>query len=224
MILLKATLKTINSYMPRRKLIRQRQFPYHITTRTNNKDWFQIPQPIVWDVCKESFLYAQKRNIVDLHCFVLMGNHYHMLITTPNSDIDSFMKNFNLQLSKLITKSSGVINHKFSNRYKWTIVSNQSYLLNVYRYIYQNPVRANITQDCFSYPYSSLHFTKDEAKLLNYKPHLEYSKETSWMELRYGKDFDNIIRKSLRKKEFTPGNKTSTFFTNILNGPKQLNN
>lgn len=203
--------------MPRRKLIRQNQFPYHVTTRTNNKDWFSIPIYEVWDICKFALIRAQKANPVIVHCFVLMGNHYHLLITTPESDIDKFMFYFNKGLSDLINKRSGVINHKFSNRYSWSIVDNKNYLFNVYRYIYQNPVRAKITKDCFSYPYSSLHFTRFEAKLLKHKAHYNYAQEKTMFEKRFGSEFDNLIRYSLNKRKFKVREKITVHYEKILN-------
>lgn len=205
--------------MPRKILIRQNQFPYHVTTRTNNKDWFSIPQFAVWDLCKEALIYAQSKAPAKVHCFLLMGNHYHLLLSTPNADLDTFMRYLNLKLSQLITKRSGVINQKFSNRYKWSIVEEESYLLNVYRYIYQNPIRAKITNDCHSYPYSSLHFTSFEANKINYQPHLVYGKEKAWLEKRYGDDFDHLIRKGLKKEKFEAATKTPKHLLNILNKP-----
>lgn len=203
--------------MPRRKLVRQNQFPYHVTTRTNNKDWFSIPIYEVWDICKFALIRAQNANPVIVHCFVLMGNHYHLLITTPESDIDKFMFYFNKGLSDLINKRSGVINHKFSNRYSWSIVDKKNYLFNVYRYIYQNPVRAKITKDCFSYPYSSLHFTRFEAKLLKHKAHYNYAQEKTMFEKRFGSEFDNLIRYALNKRKFKVREKITVHYEKILN-------
>ena len=206
--------------MPRRKLIRQNIFPYHVMSRTNNKDWFKIPIFEVWDICKNALEYSIQKRPITLHSFVLMGNHYHMLITTPDSNIDQFMQKFNLRLSLLISNYSGTINHKFSNRYKWTIVDNKNYLLNVYRYIYQNPVRAGITKLAHHYPYSSLHFTRFEAKRFNFKSHIQYSKEKYWLEKKFGSDFDHVIRTSLRKERFRIVRDTQKYHQNILNNPK----
>jgi len=207
------------SSMPRRNLIRQSTMPYHVTSRTNNKNWFEIPIFEVWDLCKESLIYALKQKPVIIHSFMLMGNHYHLLLTTPNSNIDGFMMLYNRKLSNLINKKSGVTNHKFSNRYKWTIVDNQSYLLNVYRYIYQNPVRAKLTIDCFSYPYSSLHFSRYESKLFNHRPHIYYGREKSWLEKNMGEEFDEMIKTSLKKETFRPA-KVPAYFRKILNNPQ----
>ncbi len=203
--------------MPRRKLIRQNAFPYHVTTRTNNKDWFRIPLCDVWDICKEALIYSQRKRRVLVHCFVLMGNHYHLLVTTPDSNIDEFMRFFNLKLSQLISKEAGVINHKFSNRYKWTIVDNQRYLKHVYRYIYQNPVRANLVIDPMDYPYSSLHFSRFESKFLNHKPHFRYHKDKAWFEERLSNEFNKILRLGLTHKSFTPPKRISTFNQKLLN-------
>jgi len=208
--------------MPRKLLIRQNKFPYHVISRTNNKTWFDIPIEIVWDITKESFNYAQKKHSVIIHCFVLMNNHYHLLLTTPNSNIDLFMCSFNLKLSQLIAKSSGYINQKFSNRYKWSIVNTHCYLLNVYRYIYQNPVRAKISSDCISYKYSSLSYSSYESKIFNHQPHISYIKEKDWIEKRLGCDFDKVIKYSLRKSIFKPNNKISNYNKYFIEFPKSL--
>jgi len=188
--------------MPRRNLIRQSQFPYHVFIRTNNKDWFKIPLYRMWEICFKCLSYAKDKVPVEIHCFVLMGNHYHLLVTTPNGDIDKFMKHFNQRLSQKIKSFSGAENHKFANRYKWTIVDNKPYLFNIYRYIYQNPIRASLCELCIDYPYSSLRFSQIQKRSLKIKVHIDYFHARAWMEQRNGSEFDNEIRKGLKKKVF----------------------
>lgn len=195
--------------MPRRKLIRQNQFPYHVTSRTNNKEWFKIPLNRVWKYCKKSFEYANLNHNAKIHCFVLMNNHYHLLISTPDENIDSYMMYFNQNLGRLISQDANVINHKFSNRYKWTIVDNQSYLYNVYRYIFQNPIRAGIVDSIIDYPYSSIFFQQEEIKKLNYESHFNWKNNIDWLNTYYGSGFDNLIRKCLKKEYFKPHQKIS---------------
>lgn len=202
--------------MPRKKLIRQNQFPYHVTIRTNNKAWFQIPLSEVWNICKKSLIYAQRKTNVEINCFLLMTNHYHLLITTPDSNIDTFMRLFNSRIGRLIADSSLVINNKFNSPYKWTIIEGENYLKNVYRYIYQNPVRANMTDDCKSYPYSSLHFTSFEAALFNYKPHIIYGNEKSWFEKIYDNELESILKNALSKTNFKISRDVSTRAKHIL--------
>ena len=188
--------------MPRKNLIRQSEVPYHVFTRSNNKDWFQIPMPEMWKASISALENSLEQCSVKIHVFVLMGNHYHMLLSTPGCDLDKFMMNFNKKLSDKINRSSGVINHKFSNRYHWTIVNKDSYLFNIYRYIYQNPVRANLSKRCIDYPYSSLQFTNVELINLNITTHLSYHDFQSWFENRNDKETNDAIRKSMIKGYF----------------------
>ena len=49
-------------------------------------------------------------------------------------------------------------NHIFGNRYCATIIENKKHLINVIRYIYQNPVRAKLVSSVYDYVFSSLGF------------------------------------------------------------------
>ena len=55
----------------------------------------------VWDIAINS-LPANSRHPIQIAQFVLMQNHYHMLVRTPNGNLDKFMyefgKNFSLGL------------------------------------------------------------------------------------------------------------------------------
>lgn len=202
--------------MPRPKLIRQNQFPYHVYIRSNNKEWFRLPLYEVWELCYQSMLYALAKCPVVIHSFVLMSNHYHLLVTTPNSDLDKFMEYFNKKLSSEIKKNAQAINHKFANRYKWTMIDNKDYLFNIYRYIYQNPVRKKLCDLCIDYPYSSLRFSPLQINKLGIQTHVDYFKHRVWMEEQKGSEFNQTIRLGLRNKYFNVSNKTRTFIEQEL--------
>ena len=202
--------------MPRKKLIRQNLFPYHIFIRTNNRDWFGLPMELVWQIATTSLVYAHKKVPVELHGFVLMNNHYHMLVTTPNENIDKFMEHFNRRLSNCIKKFSGHENHKFANRYKWSIINSQSYLMNIYRYIYQNPVRAGICNKCIDYPFSSLNFPASLQKNLEFIPHIKYKDYNKWIEQVPKNEINEVIKKGLRRTEFQIPQKTPRYSRTFL--------
>ena len=105
--------------MPRKKLIRSKTLPYHVTARSNNKEWFQLPLNQVWELSKESLKEASEVHPVELISFVLMSNHYHMLLTTPQGNLDGFIYEFNKRLALKIKAKSGQINRIFGGRYKW---------------------------------------------------------------------------------------------------------
>lgn len=144
--------------MGRQNLIRQNTFPYHICSRSNHGTWFSIPLPEVWELSLHALSKAYRKTdqAVKLHAFVLMSNHYHMLLTTPNSDIDSFMYFFNKELSLQLRNKTQLKNRMLGGRYKYSIVSSNNYLWRVFRYVYQNPLRAQMCHKVEEYLFSTL--------------------------------------------------------------------
>lgn len=98
----------------------------------------------------------QKNFKVQIAAFVLMNNHFHLLLLSPEEDIDWVMFYFMKDTTKLFQKYTGRINRIYGGRYKGCLIEDQHYLLNTYKYIYQNPVRANLCELAEEYPYSTL--------------------------------------------------------------------
>ncbi|HAZ12381.1 MAG: hypothetical protein A2X86_04005 [Bdellovibrionales bacterium GWA2_49_15] len=142
--------------MPRKKLIRSSTNPYHVTARSNNREWFYIPSSEVWEITQNLLRRSEKHFDIKLEAFVLMSNHYHMLVHTPKANIDKFMHFFNKNLGQKISRKAGRINRIFGASYKWNLILSQSYYDSVLRYIYQNPMRANLVERCQDYPYCNL--------------------------------------------------------------------
>src|SRR5690606_30269968 len=109
--------------MPRKPLIRSSDCPYHVTSRSNNKEWLYIPIQDVWTYSQEFLAKGQKEFNVQVLAFVLMSNHYHLCIQTPNSNIDKFMRFFNQSLGKAISRQADRINRIFGASYKWTLIT-----------------------------------------------------------------------------------------------------
>lgn len=142
--------------MPRKPLIRSENLPYHVTSRSHNKDAFPLPMKRTWELAKESFKEANLIYPINLISFVLMTNHYHMLLYTPDGNLDRFMYEFNKRFALKIQTEARVINQIFGGRYKWCLIQSQQYLSNCYRYVYQNPVRAGLSYRCEDYPFSTI--------------------------------------------------------------------
>src|SRR4249920_3550219 len=76
------------------------------------------------------------------NAYCLMGNHYHLMIETPQGNLTKGMRQLNgvfTQWSNRRHKRSG---HLFQGRYKAILVDRDSYFLELARYIVLNPVRA----------------------------------------------------------------------------------
>lgn len=152
--------------MPRPKTIRTDQFPYHVTCRTNNRDWFQLPLLTMWEIFSKYLKLTQEKYAIQIISFVLMSNHIHMILQTPLSNIDSAMQYLFGQVSKAIGRNANRCNHAFGNRYKGCLIERQSYLYHVYKYVYRNPVDANMIKFVEEYPFSTLHHMLNNQPLL----------------------------------------------------------
>ncbi len=144
--------------MPRARTIRQSIYPYHVTTRSNDQMWFEIPMQEVWNIALRALRDAHERQPIELISFVLMNNHYHLILKTPLGNIDKFMMEFNARFSKGIRFQCKRRNRIWGGRYHWCLIKSNHYLQNCYRYVYQNPIRASIVSRAENYPYSTLFY------------------------------------------------------------------
>lgn len=151
--------------MARKNLIRTNLFPYHVTIRCNNKEWFDLPLQQVWDICIHAIATANKSYPVNIQAFVLMSNHYHLMIWTPDANLDKFMFELNRNISKEIRKITHRINRIFGDRYKWSLITSDNYFFHVEKYIYQNPLVQKLVTRSEKYPYSTLHYLYHKKKL-----------------------------------------------------------
>ena len=161
--------------MPRRNLIRTNEYPYHVTIRCNNKEWFDLPMETVWSICLEGLIHAKGKTGGEIQAFVLMSNHYHLLIWTPECNLDRFMYFLNRKISLDIRNLTKRINRIFGDRYHWSVIRDIRYHQAVLKYIYQNPRRAGIVNYCQDYKYSSLYalFKSIDLGFSLHEPYLE---------------------------------------------------
>ena len=95
-----------------------------------------------------------------LHAFVLMSNHYHLLIETPEANLVAGMRWFQTTWTVRFNRFHGLSGHLFQGRYKAVIVDpgERNYFVTLSDYIHLNPVRAGLVQlhdKLFNYSWSS---------------------------------------------------------------------
>jgi putative transposase len=133
------------------------QFPgaiYHVTCRGNNKqDIFfrEEDAELFLEIVAQT---VQKYGIV-IHAYCLMINHYHFLIETPQGNISEPMRYINQRYSQLFNKRYQRVGHVFQARYKSKLIEKDAHLLEVIRYIVNNPVRAGLVKATSDYTWSS---------------------------------------------------------------------
>lgn len=141
--------------MPRPKIIRTASFPYHVTARANNRDWFSLPMDEVWSIYEYFLGETQSRYGLILHAFVLMANHFHLITSTPNQNLSEAMRFLLTEISREVGRRTNRINHIFGGRYRWSVLWTAYDLAYVYKYVLRNPVRAGACRRVEEYRYSS---------------------------------------------------------------------
>lgn len=136
------------------------EFPgalYHVLSRGNgHQDVF------LSDDDRHLFLAlleeVSERFCVEIYAYVLMNNHYHLLLKTIDANLSKAMQWFGTSYVRKFNLNNHSIGHLFQGRFKSIIVENDAYLLRLSYYIHRNPLRAKIVERLAEYPWSSYRF------------------------------------------------------------------
>lgn len=146
---------------------------YHLTARGNDRQSIFVD-----DEDRVRFLDLLEREIGQqrwrCHAYCLMGNHYHLLIETPEGNLIQGMRRLNGSYTQAFNRRHRRVGHLFQGRYKSILVDRDRYLLALARYVVLNPVRAKLVADVAAWRWSSFAAT---AGLVLAPPWLE----TAWL-------------------------------------------
>ncbi len=137
------------------------EFPgalYHVTARGDRQE------PIFEnDTDRALFLELLGKEVRQqgwwLYAYCLMGNHYHLVIETPDPNLVRGMRRLNGVYTQAFNRRHGRVGHVFQGRYKAILVDKDSYLLELCRYVVLNPVRARMVRVPGRYSWSSFSAT-----------------------------------------------------------------
>jgi REP element-mobilizing transposase RayT len=127
---------------------------YHLLSRGNQgNDIFKDNQDrkIFLDTVGE----MSERFEVEIFAYVLMSNHYHLLLRTQHANIKKSMHWFGTTYTQRFNKRHSRRGHLFQGRYKSILVQNDAYLLRLSCYIHRNPLRAGVVNRLSDYRWSS---------------------------------------------------------------------
>lgn len=111
---------------------------------------------VVWEIFCEELTRTSQEKQLQIHSFVLMSNHFHLIASTPLANISSCMHQFMGRVSRRLTRAGNRINETFAGRHFKCILHKNNYYLSAYKYNYRNPVTAGICSRVEDYPYSTL--------------------------------------------------------------------
>ncbi len=194
--------------MPRKRFLASNDLPYHVTARCLNKEWFALPHELLWEVFSNYLYFIHHAFQVRIHSFVLMPNHIHMIIRTPDMNLDKAMNYFMRETSRVIGKQSGRINQVYGGPYYWSLMRSPNYFLHAYKYVYRNPIEAKIVSIVEAYKFSTLNALLGQARTIipivnDDTLFFGVEDQLKWLNNAYPSDEVRIdIKNALRKKEF----------------------
>jgi len=131
--------------MPRKPRVEFEGAVYHIVSRGNRQGAIYLDDTdcgVFLDTLDE----ACKRTGWRVHAYVLMGNHYHLLLETPYANLVAGMKWLQGTYTQRFNARHKVWGHLLQGRYKALLVdrNNEQYFSTVSSYIHLNPARAKL--------------------------------------------------------------------------------
>lgn len=142
--------------MPRPPRIRLPNITFHVVHRGNNKaPTFYAPQDYaLYLMLLEA---AARRYETQVHAYVLMTNHVHLLVTSSLADgVSRTMQYTAGRYAAAVNVHLGRSGTLWEGRFRSSPIDTDRYLLACYRYIELNPVRAGMVKRPQDYPWSSI--------------------------------------------------------------------
>ena len=85
-----------------------------------------------------------ERFVVEVHAYVLMGNHYHLILRTPHANASRAMQWLNMSFSAWSNAKRQRVGHVFQGRFRSTLIDGDgTWLLKASAYLHLNPVRVS---------------------------------------------------------------------------------
>lgn len=129
--------------------------PQHLVIRGNNRSLLFHD-----DADRQIFLALLKQGLeacaCDLHAYVLMSNHVHLLATGHvKGELSELMQRVGRKFARLMNIRWCRTGTLFEGRFRSSLVESEAYLLTCMRYIELNPVRAGMVEHPLQYFWSS---------------------------------------------------------------------
>lgn len=127
----------------------------HVVQRGNDR------QICFFDAADRSFYLtvlaiAASKNYCEIHAYVLMTNHVHLLVTSRvPSGVSHMMQSVGRRYVRRFNALQDRSGTLWEGRFRSSLIDTERYLLECHRYIELNPVRAGLVDDPAEYPWSS---------------------------------------------------------------------
>ncbi len=140
--------------MPRPLRIEYENAYYHVMNRGRGRQRI-FPDDEYYSLFLELLAQAHRRFGLQVLCYCLMSNHYHLLVKTPEGNLGRCMRHINGLYTQRYNKQKRTDGPLFRGRYKAICVEADSYQLQLSCYIHRNPLEARLVKNLADYPWSS---------------------------------------------------------------------
>lgn len=127
---------------------------YHVMMRGNNREniFKDKSQKIFYLELLED---QAEDGLIDIVGYCIMDNHVHIIVKSELSNLSNVIKAINTKYAMRFNRQKDRVGHVFQGRYKSEIINDEVYLLQVIRYVHNNPVNAKMVRSPNDYRWSS---------------------------------------------------------------------
>lgn len=120
---------------------------------------FQNPKPQFSHLSRfKDFNFEKNKKIIEIICYCLMPNHYHLLIKQlENNGISEFIKKVFNSYTKYFNTKHNRVGPLLQGQFKAVRIGYDEQFIHVSRYIHLNPITSFLVKDLQDYPWSSYH-------------------------------------------------------------------
>lgn len=149
-------------------------YPHHVIQRGNNRQAIvktDADREVLLDLLGEN----AKKHQVAINAYVLMDNHFHLLLTPETGDgVPLMMQAVGRRYVRYFNDRHQRTGTLWEGRYKSTLIQTDRYLLACMAYLDLNPVRAGMVADPGQYAWSSHRHFMGQTNDRRITPHALY--------------------------------------------------
>lgn len=127
---------------------------YHVMLRGNNRESIFYKE-----YQKDFFMNSMKKQnddqLMEITAYCLMDNHVHIVVNANPFNLVKAFKCLCTSYAMNFNRKEDKIGHVFQDRYKSEVITDDKYLLQVMRYVHNNPVKAKMVRSVVEYKWSS---------------------------------------------------------------------
>lgn len=146
-----------------------------------------------------------KKYNIRIFAYCIMNNHFHIALENSSGNLSDFMRCLNGQYGQYYRKVTNSKGYVFEDRFKSTLIQDESYLATVIIYIFQNPERSGFVSNPFEYRWSSVcnYFNSKKVSFL-YKEMVEefFIFKTNFINAVSDKKIEKLEEQMIRRSRF----------------------